>query len=71
MYDEDNSSEGGGKGSYEIFKAEGDVLYKKEEFQKALASYSTVSKGVERWSRSWSVDRRPAQVASSSPLSIS
>ena len=42
MYDEDNNSEGGSKGSYEIFKAEGDVLFKKEEFQKALASYSTV-----------------------------
>ena len=42
MYDEDNSSEGVSKGSYEIFKAEGDVLFKKEEFQKALTSYTTV-----------------------------
>ena len=42
MYDEDISSEGGSKGSYEIFKAEGDVLFKKEEFQKALTSYTTV-----------------------------
>ena len=50
MYDEDISSEGGSKGSYEIFKAEGDVLFKKEEFQKALTSYTTV--GAKTW-KNW------------------
>ena len=48
MYDEDISSEGGSKGSYEIFKAEGDVLFKKEEFQKALTSYTTVGAKTEK-----------------------
>ena len=30
------------KGSFEIFKAEGDVLFKHGEYRKALDSYNTV-----------------------------
>ena len=43
MYEDGTSSEGGPKGSFENFKAEGDVLFKHGEFKKALESYNTVS----------------------------
>ena len=42
MYDEESSLEDGPKGTFENFKAEGDVLFKKEEYNKALNSYTTV-----------------------------
>ena len=45
MYD-DGSSEGGPKGTFEIYRAEGDVLFKRFEFKKALNSYTTVSIGL-------------------------
>ena len=41
MY-EDTSSDGGPKGSFENFKAEGDVLFKQGSYKKALESYNTV-----------------------------
>ena len=43
MYNGDGSSDGQARGSYEIFKAEGDVLFKQGEFKKALESFNTVS----------------------------
>ena len=42
MYGE-GSSDDQPKGSFEIFKAEGDVLFKHGEYRKALESYNTVS----------------------------
>ena len=41
-YEEDQSSEGGPKGTFENFKSEGDVLFKQGEYKKALDSYTTV-----------------------------
>ena len=43
MYEEDGSSEGGPKSSFEVYKAEGDVLYKQQEYKKALDSYNQVN----------------------------
>ena len=40
--DYDDSSEGGPKGSFENFKAEGEVLFKQQEYKKALDSFNTV-----------------------------
>jgi hypothetical protein len=37
-----NSSEGGPKGSFENFKAEADVLFKQNDYKKAIDSYNTV-----------------------------
>ena len=42
----DASSEGGPKGSFENFKAEGDVLFKQGECKKALESFNTVCQCV-------------------------
>lgn len=39
----DGSSEGGPKGSFENFKAEGEVLFKHHEYKKALDSFNTVN----------------------------
>ena len=51
MYEEEMSSDGGlTPGSFEIFKAEGDVLFKQGEFKKALTSYGTVCKLQSTWS---------------------
>ena len=41
MYD-DNGSEGGPKGSFEIYKSEGDVLFKQMMYTKAIECYNTV-----------------------------
>ena len=41
MYD-DNGSEGGPKGSFEIYKSEGDVLFKQQMYTKAIECYNTV-----------------------------
>ena len=41
MYGEGDSDDQP-KGSFEIFKAEGDVLFKHGEYRKALESYNTV-----------------------------
>ena len=43
MYGGDGSSDGAPKGSFEIYKAEGDVLFKHGEFKKALDSFNTVT----------------------------
>lgn len=41
-YEDDGvSSEGGTKGTYEIYKAEGDVLYKQGDYKKAIDSFNT------------------------------
>ena len=37
-----DSSEGEPKGSFENFKSEGEVLFKQQEFKKALDSFNTV-----------------------------
>ena len=42
MYEDTSSSGGEPKGSFEIFKAEGDVLFKQQEYKKALKSYVKV-----------------------------
>ena len=41
MYDE-NGSESGPKGSFEIYKSEGDVLFKQQMFTKAIECYNMV-----------------------------
>lgn len=41
MYDEE--SDGGPKGTFEIYKAEADTLFKQGEYRKAIHSYTTVS----------------------------
>ena len=40
MYDE--GSEVGPRGTFEIYRAEGDSLYKNGEYKKAIESYNTV-----------------------------
>ena len=42
MYEDDSSSEGGPKSSFEVYRAEGDVLFKQGEYRKAINSYNTV-----------------------------
>jgi len=42
MYD-DNGSDGP-KGTFEIYRAEADSLYKQGEYRKAIESYTTVSR---------------------------
>ena len=44
MFQED--TENGPKGTFEIYRAEGDNLYKNAEYKKAIQSYSTVSYNV-------------------------
>ena len=43
MYGEDNGSEGP-RGTFEIYRAEADSLYKQGEYRKAIESYTIVSK---------------------------
>lgn len=42
MYDEEGSE--GPKGTFEIYKAEADTLYKQGEYRKSIESYTTVRK---------------------------
>ena len=43
MYEDDQSSEGGPKSSFETYRAEGDVLFKQAAYKKAIESYNLVS----------------------------
>ncbi len=45
MYQDDNS-EGGPRGTFETYRAEGDTLYKNCAYTKAIESYTTVSDRV-------------------------
>lgn len=42
MYDGEEGSDNGPKGTYEIFRAEGDALYKQGNYRKAIESYTMV-----------------------------
>lgn len=44
MYDGDESE--GPKGTFEIYKAEADSLFKQGEYKKAIDSYTIVSSGL-------------------------
>jgi hypothetical protein len=49
-YDEDDQSTQGDKKeetSYEIYRAEGDVLYKRYEYSKAIKSYTQVNSWIQ------------------------
>lgn len=39
----DNASASGPKSTFEAYRAEGDMLFKQQEFKKALESYNQVS----------------------------
>lgn len=43
MYDGEEGSDQGPKGTYEIFRAEGDALFKQGNYKKAIESYTAVS----------------------------
>lgn len=43
MYESEGQSEGLPKSSFPIYVAEGDVLFKQGEYEKAVESYTTVS----------------------------
>lgn len=45
MYDGDESE--GPKGTFEIYKAEADSLFKQGEYKKSIDSYTIVSSGFE------------------------
>lgn len=40
----DDQSDGGPKGTFEIYKAEADTLFKQGDFRKAIESYTIVSR---------------------------
>ena len=42
MYDQEGS-DNGPKGTYEIYRAEGDALFKQGNYKKAIESYTAVS----------------------------
>ena len=44
MYDGEDGSDQGPKGTYEIYRAEGDALFKQGNYKKAIESYTAVSK---------------------------
>ena len=41
--DDEASEEGGPKSSFEVYRAEADMLFKNGQYRKAIESYSTVS----------------------------
>lgn len=43
MYDDQDGSDNGPKGTYEIYRAEGDALFKQGNYKKAIESYTAVS----------------------------
>ena len=45
----DNVSSAGPKSTFEAYRAEGDMLFKQQEFKKALESYNLVSFFVYGW----------------------
>jgi len=45
----DNVSAAGPKSTFEAYRAEGDMLFKQQEFSKALESYNEVSKRLQKW----------------------
>lgn len=42
MYEDDRSSEGP-RGTFEIYKAEADALFKQGDYRKSIESYTTVT----------------------------
>lgn len=42
MYEEESSSVGGIKSTFEVYRAEGDMLFKQGDLAKALDSYNLV-----------------------------
>lgn len=42
MYTGEEGSDNGPKGTYEIYRAEGDALYKQGNYKKAIESYTMV-----------------------------
>jgi len=42
MYDGEEGSDQGPKGTYEIYRAEGDALFKQGNYKKAIESYTAV-----------------------------
>ena len=43
MYNNDDNGSDGPKGTFEIYRAEADSLYKQGEYRKAIESYTIVS----------------------------
>ena len=61
MYDQEGS-DNGPKGTYEIYRAEGDALFKQGNYKKAIESYTAVSiykphinniYGISSWHAEW------------------